>query len=113
MTAAVVGGERFTPGPWFVEHTALCGLRVVHGPRDGFGLRDDVPMGREGFSPEAHANLTLAAAAPDLLAALKAMTALPGWEEGEPYAIAARAAIRKATGLPNDATPHASEVEPR
>ena len=81
---------------------------------------------------EAWANAALISAAPDMLAACEAMA---GWDAMEknapPYdsdggahfstRIAAcdrafdlaSAAIRKAHGITNDATPHASDVEPR
>lgn len=74
-----------TPGPWFVEHTATCGLRIVHGEPDAkTGFRDDVAVGPV-FQPSAEeiANVNLIAAAPDLLAALKACdNAFANWQIG-------------------------------
>jgi hypothetical protein len=60
---------QFTPGPWFVEHTALCGLRIVHGEAlDGF--RDDVTPGPFHPTEEGKANAALISASPTMHAAL-------------------------------------------
>jgi len=48
--------------------------------------------------PEWEANARLIAAAPELLEALQAVVALPGFEPAEPYGKIVRAAIAKATG---------------
>lgn len=45
-----------------------------------------------------HADARLIAASPDLLAALQAVAALPGFEPEEPYGMVVLAAIAKATG---------------
>lgn len=67
---------KWTPGPWSVENTATCGIRVVHGPADpGTGFHDDVDFGRGliGPSDEQRANMHLIASAPDLYDALNAL----------------------------------------
>jgi hypothetical protein len=67
----------FTPGPWFVEHTATCGLRVVHGEANDWGFRDDITPGAFNPTEQGRANAALIAAAPALYEALeKALT----WE---------------------------------
>lgn len=64
-----------TPAPWFVELTRSAGLRIVHGPPDEEGFRDDVPvgLGKVGPTHEERANITLQAAAPQLLDSLLAV----------------------------------------
>lgn len=64
-----------TSGPWFVELTTLAGLRIVHGEADLHGFRDDVPVGLGKLDPttEERANVTLKAAAPQLLDSLLAV----------------------------------------
>jgi hypothetical protein len=60
----------FTPGPWFVEHTALCGLRVVHGEANEDGFRDDITPGAFNPTERGKANAALISAAPTMHAAL-------------------------------------------
>jgi hypothetical protein len=60
----------FTPGPWFVENTALCGLRVVHGEADEHGFRDDITPGAFNPTERGKANAALIAMAPTMHAAL-------------------------------------------
>ncbi len=67
---------RHTPGPWFVEHTRTCGLRIVHGEADPeTGFRDDVPVGRkhDDITDETRANVALMADATALLDAMAAV----------------------------------------
>jgi hypothetical protein len=61
---------QFTPGPWFVEHTATCGLRIVHGEADEHGFRDDITSGTIVPTDEGRANAALISAAPTMHAAL-------------------------------------------
>jgi hypothetical protein len=63
-----------TPGPWFVEFSSTLGNRIVHGEMSKSGFRDDVPM--DPGDAEAVDNLTLAAAAPQMIEALKKSLAL-------------------------------------
>jgi hypothetical protein len=60
----------FTPGPWSVEHTATCGLRVVHGEADEHGFRDDITPGAFNPTERGRANAALIASAPTMYAAL-------------------------------------------
>jgi hypothetical protein len=64
---------QFTPGPWYVEHTATCGLRVVHGEANEDGFRDDITPGAFNPTERGRANAALIAAAPALYEALKAV----------------------------------------
>jgi hypothetical protein len=87
--------NRHTPGPWqyngFVTDSDFSGWRVYLPTK----YRRAITV--EGTSAaEADANARLIAAAPDLLAALKAVVAFTG-AHGGPYADA-RAAIAKAEG---------------
>lgn len=89
-----------TPGPWGV-HPKLSasenhkGYRVADG--DGFFVADVSPRDEDG--DEGGANAHLIAAAPDLLAAVKAFLAL---DDGRAFAHEswddARAAVKKARG---------------
>lgn len=89
-----------TAGPWTLgatsstarDHAIIAGSMVI-ARVNGFGY----PVG-EGWSPESAANARLISAAPDLLAALKAVVALSdrkhdAWD-------AAHAAIAKAERAP-------------
>jgi hypothetical protein len=95
-----------TPGPWALDGKTRA---VTWGD-----VSFSAPVGAGGFviashtistlptyqsdrlTPEHHANARLIAAAPELLAALQAVAALPGFEPEEPYGIAVIAAIAKA-----------------
>jgi hypothetical protein len=65
----MIAGQ-FTPGPWSVEHTATCGLRVVHGEADEAGFRDDITPGAFNPTERGKANAALIAMAPTMHAAL-------------------------------------------
>jgi hypothetical protein len=85
-----------TPGPWFVEFSSTLGNRIVHGAMSESGFRDDVPM--DPGDAGAVDNLTLAAAAPELLEALS--EAIPLMQAAQRKALLSKsmAAISKATG---------------
>jgi hypothetical protein len=72
-----MGESKHTPGPWEVEsgeavyvldkeYGRVCTVNWLRGPFGSFGRRTDA---------EGHANARLIAAAPDLLAALRALVA--------------------------------------
>ena len=96
---------KHTPGPWHI------GVRTFHAGRDVYGPKGEpVAVADDAITatPEAEANARLIAAAPDLLAALEALTAcasMSGPAGTTAYLIsnermqAARAAIAKATGV--------------
>jgi hypothetical protein len=65
----MIAGQ-FTPGPWSVEHTATCGLRVVHGEADEAGFRDDITPGAFNPTERGKANAALIASSPTMHAAL-------------------------------------------
>jgi hypothetical protein len=77
-----------TPGPWFVEFSSTLGNRIVHGEMTKSGFRDDVPM--DPGDAEAVDNLTLAAASPQMLEALKVCLALFGDTAAEQDSYAAQ-----------------------
>ena len=81
-----------TPGPWFVTPDGTAVYK-----KDGYGYRGDTICLFVGH-PFIDANARLIAAAPELLAALQALAALPNKHRPEEMWDAARAAIAKATG---------------
>jgi hypothetical protein len=94
---------QFTPGPWTVK--AGDGCRGIHGT-DGHGRIAKITMRRSITAAnltELDANARLIAAAPDLLAALRALLLILECEPDTTDELsltekAARAAIAKATG---------------
>lgn len=107
--------SKHTPGPWVINHRRLGWELAGYVPIDGVNhsalahvvwvMQEDDDAGRH--SPECEANARLIAAAPDLLAALWAMsTSFHAVEYMEPHmreaAQMARAAIAKATGESHD-----------
>ena len=82
----------YAPGPW---HAHKTGIVTFYGTR-----RIQVATARQPlFTAECQeANARLIAAAPDLLAALEALAALPNKRRPEEMWEAARAAIARATG---------------
>jgi hypothetical protein len=104
------GIRKHTPGPWGMETLRTsCGVCHKVGPwphkwRAGETMSaciyDDYPSPPEGTDTML-ANARLIAAAPELLAALKAVADLKGWTEQAPIAatgIQVMAAIAKAEG---------------
>lgn len=95
--------SKHTPGPWSVQVREYS-FRVVDSRAllfDNSRLCDVVHWSSSNRGPnrqEAHANASLFAAAPDLLAALQAIMAGVAGCQREPHWEAARAAIAKATG---------------
>lgn len=90
-----------TPGPWRV-------MEFNHNRRGPLQRRTIIGSNDQGFAetvglsdPTDAANARLIAAAPDLLAALKALTSIPGPEDWQK----ARAAIRKAEGKEKELGP--------
>ncbi len=82
----------YAPGPW---HAHKTGIVTFYGTR-----RIQVATARQPlFTAECQeANARLIAEAPNMLAALQGVAALPGFEPDEPYGRAVLAAIAKATG---------------
>lgn len=95
--------RKFTPGPWHAceEGMEPDGKGTVAFGRNWIMYSDAVPSGGVG---EARANATLAAAAPDLYAALEAMFAIGTTEEchagpcGHEACTLTKAALAKARG---------------
>ncbi len=96
---------KHTPGPWtwftgFKKNSAETiretgeRIRFVMGGPNDQGLAHTVGLNEETDTANAH----LIAAAPELLAALQLVAALPGFEPEEPYGVATLAAIAKARG---------------
>ena len=79
---------RHTPGPWRIGD---AGFTVFGPPKPGALAETIAPV-------KSRANARLIAAAPDLLAALEALAALPNKHRPEEMWEAARAAIARATG---------------
>jgi hypothetical protein len=97
-----MGMETHTPGPWHVTLTRSTYGHMVHGPL--MGPRDEGDHVCNAFGEP---NARLIAAAPDLLAALKAAPDPGGFDHTAPefwfrrykaWQIAARDAIARATG---------------
>lgn len=89
-----------TPGPWRVVHGTNVMAKRGHGGEASVAACGGYANNFDGgaYVAESEANARLIAAAPDLLAALEAVTLLPGFEPEEPYGQAVRAAIAKARG---------------
>ncbi len=81
-----------TPGPWAIYGgVQQPGEFIIHKGAT------DIAVTRWALG-DCNANARLIAASPDLLAALQAVAALPGFEPEEPYGMVVLAAIAKATG---------------
>lgn len=101
--------SKHTPGPWELRESAAAGRKVVASPRLGLiAILAEHDVGEAEWIQD-EANARLIAAAPDLLAACKAL--LPMAEDdlfqyggglhagdSDPTILAARAAIAKAEG---------------
>ena len=91
---------KHTPGPWYHEADSHTGAVTTEGKKLIASVFGDDPECRE--DDRQIANATLIAAAPDLLAALQDLMRPHGGTRGVAWdhliAVAARAAIAKATG---------------
>lgn len=83
-----------TPGPWHQMNDAQHECRVI---QDNNGQR--IAETDFGFNDNGLANARLIAAAPDLLAACKAMAIVGTWGKSSPILAQANAAIRRAIRL--------------
>lgn len=102
--------SKHTPGPWRVDTTKALGAYGVwtayptHPGHDGAGYESQIcsmmPFERMGDREKRDADAALIAAAPDLLAALKAVLDWQNHTEMQAACVSARAAIAKAEALP-------------
>lgn len=92
---------KHTPGPWILSDTTKAGNRKVSGYGWDYFANVTVRMdGTAANCEEGEANARLIAAAPDLLAALKAIVEFhQGSKVGKAVQETARAAIAKSEGI--------------
>lgn len=83
-----------TSGPWHRNIRASGKYATVFAGRN----KHVAVVQQQTDSDETEANIDLISAAPTMLAALQAVTALPGFEANEPYGVQVLAAIANATG---------------